>query len=262
MAGYRQFHTKFWKDGWVIELEPLERYLFTYLFTNEQSSISGIFELPFRIILNETGLDREFIQKTLDKFQRDKKIFYKDGIMWIVKMRQHHKNASPLTMKKVNADVDLIPDCDVKAAYKYHELTGKYCIDMVSIRTLLSKDKDKAKAEDKPKEEDEAEEPAADAPDPFDLIQRAMESRGILPTGENDVKAIIDLVNCGITADDVLAGIDWKAGNNGGKAVVYVSQVIGPAKTAMAKRMQQGFSPPKRKRVLKGANGETVEVEE
>jgi DnaD/phage-associated family protein len=133
MAGYRQFHTKFWKDEWLIELEPLERYLFSYLFTNELSSISGIYKLPKRVIRNETGLSEIFIDITLQKFQDVKKIFYKDGVMWVVNMKQYHKNASPRTMVRVNADVAQIEECDVKTAYLYYEETGEYCIDTVSI---------------------------------------------------------------------------------------------------------------------------------
>lgn len=151
MAGYRQFHTKFWKDGWVIELEPLERYLFTYLFTNEQSSISGIFELPIRIIQNETGLDKSFILATLDKFEKSQKILYRDGIVWVVKMRIHHKNMSPTTSARVNADVASIPEGIVKQAYRYYQETGIYSIDTVSEEypypSLKAKDKAKDKAE-------------------------------------------------------------------------------------------------------------------
>lgn len=79
----------------------------------------------------------------------------------------------------------------------------------------------------------------------FDALRMAIESRGILPAGEKDVTSIIELVNCGVTKEDLLAGIDWKAGNNNGKPVRYVSQVVGPAKTAMAKRLQNvnGHTP-------------------
>lgn len=133
MAGYRQFHTQFWKDEWLIDLEPLERYLFSYLFTNDLSSISGIYKLPMRVIVNETGLEKDFISRSLAKFQTAHKIFYKDGVMWVLNMRKYHKNASPRTMAKVNNDVREIPDCDVKTAYLYYEKTGIYCIDIVSI---------------------------------------------------------------------------------------------------------------------------------
>lgn len=145
MAGYRQFHTKFWKDEWLINLTPLERYLFSYLFTNDLSSISGIYKLPFKVIQNETDLDKEFITATLKKFQDAKKIYYQDGVMWIVRMAQHHKNASPKTMTKVRADIAEISDCPVKQAYLYYQETGIYCIDMVSIQVQrsvsLTKDK-------------------------------------------------------------------------------------------------------------------------
>ena len=133
MAGYRQFHTQFWKDEWLIDRDPLERYLFSYLFTNDLSSISGIYKLPLRVIVNETGLEKDFIIKTLSMFQDAKKIFYKDGVMWVLNMRKYHKNASPRTMTKVNADVHEIPDCDVKTSYLYYEKTGIYSTDTVSI---------------------------------------------------------------------------------------------------------------------------------
>lgn len=141
MAGYRQFHTQFWKDEWVIELEPLERYLFTYLFTNDLSSISGIFKLPLRVIVNETGLEKDFILTSFAKFQAAEKILYKDGVMWLVNMMKFHKNASPHTMKKVQHDVDEIPDCEVKACYLYYQKTGEYHIDTVSIQLSESKSK-------------------------------------------------------------------------------------------------------------------------
>lgn len=133
MAGYRQFHTQFWKDEWVIELEPLERYLFSYLFTNDLSSISGIYKLPMRIIVNETALDRAFVETALQKFQDAKKIYYADGVMWVVNMFRFHKNASPKTMTKVNNDLAMIPDGPIKTAYLYYQRTGIYRIDTVSI---------------------------------------------------------------------------------------------------------------------------------
>ena len=156
MAGYRQFHTQFWKDEWLIDLEPLERYLFSYLFTNDLSSISGIYKLPLRVIQNETGLDKDFIITSLAKFQSAKKLFYQDGVVWIVNMRKYHKNASPRTMTKVNGDVGEIPDCDVKTAYLYYEQTGIYSIDIVSIQCAYSAVKEKEKEKAKAKAEEEA----------------------------------------------------------------------------------------------------------
>ena len=147
MAGYRQFHTEFWKDEYIIELEPAEKLLYAYLFTNELSSISGLYKIPARVISNETGLDKDFVASTLSKFEDDRKIMYRDGVMWVVNMQKYHKNASPLTMKKVDNDVDEISDCLVKSVYLYYVQTGKYSIDTVSI--LISQRKREREKENK-----------------------------------------------------------------------------------------------------------------
>ena len=150
MAGYRQFHTMFWKDEYIIELEPLEKLLYAYLFTNELSSISGLYKIPFRVIVNETCLDKDFTKTTLAKFEADKKIMYRDGVMWVVKMHKYHSNASPQTMKKVNSDVDDIDNCACKYAYQYYAENGIYPTDTVLIQyadqVLKDKDKDKDKS--------------------------------------------------------------------------------------------------------------------
>lgn len=203
MAGYRQFHTKFWKDSWVIELEPLERYLFTYLFTNEQSSISGIFELPMRIIQNETGLEREFIVATLDKFQKANKIVYKDNVIWVVKMRQHHQNASPQTMKKVNADIAWIPDCEVKNAYRYYQETGKMSTDTVSIPYAYPIVEDKA--------EDKTE--AESAPSPLSHLSAVIATKLKVSEYTGGAakwnKAISEILETGATDEDIDAAIKY-----------------------------------------------------
>lgn len=159
MAGYRQFHTQFWKDEWVMNLEPLKRYLFIYLFTNDLSSISGLYKIPLKVVANETDLDLEFIKETFAEFETAQKILYADGILWVVNMQKFHKNASPTTMTRVRKDVELIPDCLAKKAYLYHLETGEYSTDTVLIgyqypalkaNLKLKQDKDKAKAEPLP----------------------------------------------------------------------------------------------------------------
>ncbi len=163
MAGYRQFQTEFWKDEYIIDLEPLEKLLYAYLFTNELSSISGLYKIPLRVIVNETGLDKEFVLTCLAKFENDSKILYRDGVMWVVNMQKHHKNASPMTMKKVQNDVDEIGDCIVKRAYLYRNQTGRYSIDTVSILISLIK---REREREREREEEEQTPPPASPPPP------------------------------------------------------------------------------------------------
>ena len=206
MAGYRQFHTKFWKDDWTIDLDPLERYLFIYLFSNDLSSISGIYRLPLKVITNETGLELDFVISALDKFERSQKILYRDNTVWVVNMDKYHSNASEKTQKRVRADIDTIPDNIVKQAYICHKTTGIFCIDTVSIgyayQSLKAKDKakDKTKAKSENEDENEANEISAAASqtfssDPADRIWRIIKPGSLVipPTLRESTIPVIDL---------------------------------------------------------------------
>ena len=80
-------NTRFWSDGWVINLDPLERYLFLYLLTNEHTNICGIYELPIRIIARESGIEDEMIEKMLRKMTD--KIAFIDGWVYIKNFAKH-----------------------------------------------------------------------------------------------------------------------------------------------------------------------------
>jgi len=241
MAGYRQFHTKFWKDAWVIDLDPLERYLFSYLFTNEQSSISGIYELPLKIIQNETGLELEFIKQSLSKFQDAKKIFYKDNIVWVVKMMQHHKNASPTTMTKVNNDVSWIPDCDVKKAYLYYQKTGIYCIDTVSIPISESVSKSVSKSENKRESETET------GVHPIQIMIEQITGKPC--NGMKDLKAVDELEKAGVIKEDIQKGYYWYTVEMG-NVFNYWSSIVKPSIIQMNKRIQEAHNGAPKKKIV------------
>ena len=95
---------------------------------------------------------------------------------------------------------------------------------------------------------------------PFDAIQQTLESKGIMASGPVDCKTISELIKEGVTPADVLEGINWKAANNGGKAIKYLSAIVGPAKTAMQKRLQVSTLPPPKTRTLTDAHGNTIQV--
>jgi hypothetical protein len=81
MSKQRMFNTKFWSDSWVVDkLNPLDRYLFIYLTTNEKTNIAGVYELPLRTMANELGLDKEEVTRMLRRLEP--KVHYKDG--WVV----------------------------------------------------------------------------------------------------------------------------------------------------------------------------------
>lgn len=83
MDSKRMVNTKFWSDGYVSELEPTEKLLFLYLITNERVDISGIYELPLKFMSFETGIKKEELIRILDRFERDEKVFYADGFVFV-----------------------------------------------------------------------------------------------------------------------------------------------------------------------------------
>lgn len=89
MAKKRYINTKFWSDGYIGELEPMDRYLFLYLLTNEHTDICGIYEITFRTISFETGIDLDRLSKTMERFSNDKKIYYVDGWVCIKNFSKH-----------------------------------------------------------------------------------------------------------------------------------------------------------------------------
>jgi len=117
MANYRQIHTQIWRDNWFLDLEPDEKLLFIYLFSNDNSNLAGLYEMHERIIQLETGLDRKRINEIITKFETDEKAFYRDGVVWIVNMQKYHSNAGEKVRRNIELIIEGIPDCEVKEKY-------------------------------------------------------------------------------------------------------------------------------------------------
>ena len=69
MSKKRYVNTKFWSDGFVVGLDPIDRYLFLYLLTNEHTDICGIYELPFSVMARETNLDINQLTEILKRLE-------------------------------------------------------------------------------------------------------------------------------------------------------------------------------------------------
>ena len=141
MANYRQIHVSIWKDEWFLDLDPREKLLFIYLFSNSNTNLAGIYKLPFKVMVFETCLDAEYVTATLAKFRRDGKVFYEDGIVWVRNMRRYHESKSPLVQQRITADIASIPECKLKIDYLYTIHTRSYKEE--------EEDKDKEEEEDK-----------------------------------------------------------------------------------------------------------------
>lgn len=133
MAKNRFINTKFWSDNFVVELNPLDRYLFLYFLTNEHTNICGIYELPLKRMSDETGIEKEMLLKMLKRLKG--KVEYVDG--WIyIKNFIKHQSPSEKVLIGIENSKKLIPS---------HILEKIYLMDKVSIPTDISESELKLK---------------------------------------------------------------------------------------------------------------------
>jgi hypothetical protein len=163
MANYRQIHTQIWRDNWFLDLEPDEKLLFIYLFSNDNSNLAGIYEIHERIVAMETGLERTRIREILTKLEASNKVHYQDGVVWIVNMRKYHSNASEKVQKNIDDAIYDIQDGEIKKRYCIANgitLENTVCIpygySMDTVSHSKSNNNNKSNSKSKTEEEDKA----------------------------------------------------------------------------------------------------------
>src|SRR3954463_13247605 len=107
MAKNRYINTKFWSDNFIVGLNPLDRYLFLYLLTNEKTDICGIYELPLRTMAFETGIEAEMLDKMLKRLAG--KIYYIDGWVYIRNFAKHQKSENENVKKGIARSLKILP---------------------------------------------------------------------------------------------------------------------------------------------------------
>lgn len=274
MAGYRQIHTSIWRDTWFIDLSVEEKLLFVYLFSNDSSTLTGIYQLSMKVMMFETGLDKEAVLAALEKFARDGKAFYEDNTVWVVNMERYHSSSSPKVLEHNRRDLDMLPDSPMKRKYIEHrDLTSgeqkqvpdtvsipyPYPIDRVSEGQTYGMDTSSLKELKEKRKEEEEEERAREKinlpvsiqgddetgdeqggsgqkNDRFVEIALVLEREAGLPMSPGATNAIREMVAAGCSNEDIVAGIRWNRENK--RQIRYASAVVGPAQFAMRKRME------------------------
>lgn len=126
MSKFRYINTKFWSDNFIIELDYTERYLFLYLLTNEHTNISGIYELPLRMIEFETGMKIEMIKSIIERFSKQNKVYYVDGWIFIVNFTKHQNINSSKIRTGIKREFDNIPAEITKKLYDIYMVSIQY----------------------------------------------------------------------------------------------------------------------------------------
>lgn len=109
MAKQRYINTRFWDDGYISSLDPIEKLLFIYFLTNPLTEISGAYEIQLKRVALDTGIDRDMVQKILNRFADEDKIIYKDGWILICNFIKH-QSMNPSVQAGIENAVNACPD--------------------------------------------------------------------------------------------------------------------------------------------------------
>ena len=115
----RSLHTKIWEDDWFASLTISEKFLFVYLLTNKNVNLNGVYELSDRVILFETGLSKDILEKAKETF-RDK-ILIEDGWVIIRNIEKYDDYKAPTMVKAKDNQLKDIPPHILDKANKYRE---------------------------------------------------------------------------------------------------------------------------------------------
>lgn len=151
----RSINTKFWDDSYIIELSPLEKYLFLYLLTNSSTNLAGVYEITLKKIAFDTGLEKKEIEKIFKKLSEDKKIIYMDGYL-IIKNFLKNQSFNNSMIKNVEKTINRLPPNIKKTFLDFvnpSTILDTMFTDSNSLSTasdkILSEDKIKSKIENK-----------------------------------------------------------------------------------------------------------------
>ena len=219
MAGYRQIHPEIWDDPWFLELSSNEKLLFIYMFSNDRTSLSGLYEISKKQIAFETGLDKKFVSTTLDKFKEAEKIIADGNIYFIVNQFKRHFSRSPKVIIRVRKDIDSIRDCEPKRVCKclYEVLIGY----PYSIDTETHEDEDVNEDVNEVKDINEDVDVVHDN-SPENLIKAFCDHTSLKP--ERGAEKIAGrLSKAGVICEDIIGAADFLNGSKDLKCVSFKS---------------------------------------
>ena len=124
---YTPVHNRFWSDGWVRQLNALDRYFFLYLLTNGRGGRTGIYELPLDLMAAESGIDEKDLRHSM-LIRLEPKVFYKEGWVILTNYPRHLIGDGPKFWAGVRASFEELPP-------KIQEIAKdcRYPIDTLSI---------------------------------------------------------------------------------------------------------------------------------
>jgi len=119
MAKHRYINTHFWKDNYIINLDPTEKLVYLYLLTNPLTNIAGIYEIHLKEIANDTGIIKDIIDTILKRFERDNKLKYCGGYVIIKNHLKHQDFKSPKIQSGIADIINSLPLAILEESISY-----------------------------------------------------------------------------------------------------------------------------------------------
>jgi hypothetical protein len=79
----RGFQTGTWIDPWVLKLEPDQKLLFIYLWTNDHCNQAGLYEMALETIAAETKLPLDKLPSLLESLTSKVQWYPDDNLVWV-----------------------------------------------------------------------------------------------------------------------------------------------------------------------------------
>jgi len=105
MAGVnRTIHSWFWHDPFVRTLNPSEKLAFLYFITNMHTTLCGVYEIPWSLVVYEAEISEEDIVSFLEKAKTANKMLYNKelGVIYIRNYIKYQTYSRPTFLFNAN----------------------------------------------------------------------------------------------------------------------------------------------------------------
>lgn len=107
MAKYRTIQTTIWNDPYIEDLNPTEKLLYIYLFSNPHVNNAGVMKVSLNKISYETGI--KDLSAPMDRLVNDGKVFKHKEYFFVVNFVKHQTSTSPKIIQSIVAEFKDLP---------------------------------------------------------------------------------------------------------------------------------------------------------
>ena len=133
MAIYRNVSLSFWEDIKIVDdFTPEDKYFYLYLLTNPHTNLLGCYQISFKQMTNETGYNKDTIEKLIDRMVSKHKVIefdFETNEVFIKKWYKYNWTRSDKLLKNVEKSIqyiksDIFKENMLKLVEKYRVSIG------------------------------------------------------------------------------------------------------------------------------------------